>query len=313
MSKRTMKFKDFVGNETALEKLDLLIHEARNNDTARIPDFAFLGASGLGKSTLSRIVANELGRHCLEINSTAIRDPYVFRQKVIDAYTTHHNGVIVLLDECHSLPRKIQDNLLTSTEHPRVLQTAGKDIIHTDSLPDNCSFIFSTTHSGLIQKALLTRLEVIELFPYSLSEQFKMAVNYLTNEVGLSEQELNKDSLKEVAKRARNGRQVVKFCDSLVRYKSKHNLSSINKDMTIKCFKILGVDSNGLTEVDRMFLKKLSKSTGSMGLDTLEAILPCTKKEIKERIEPFLLRRNMIIRTKAGRVLTDKGRLALNG
>lgn len=305
-----LTFTDFVGNKGTVKKVELLIDEALKDQHARIPDMAFLGPAGHGKNTLAEIVANETKRKILVINSTIIRDPFQFRGLIIDL-KEHHAGSIIMVDECHALTRKIQDNLLTATEHPRELHTSHKDQTFKDALNENMSFIFATTHGGNIRPALLSRLEPIDFLPYSTAEQLEMAIKYLKRKHDFKSEQIDPKCIIEVAKRARNGRQVARFCDTIVRYMKKHALEKLDAVTVDECFKVLGVDHNGLTRLDRTMLTKMSKMNAFVGLDTLDAILPTSKKEIKEYIEPFLLQRGFIIRTSSGRMITEKGKLAI--
>lgn len=311
MSSTKLSWDDFIGNTHAIAKLQLLIDEAVDDEDVRIPDLALLGPSGHGKTTLARIIADTLSRKLLIINSTVIKDPFQFRGLIIDLFTNNPHGSIVLLDECHALQRSIQDNLLTATEHPRHLQTTHKGETFNDSLPKNCSFIFATTHSGKIKEALLTRLEQIELMTYTSAEQATMALRYLQKEHGVNKADLTVDVLMEIATRARNGRQVVKFCDTMMRFKRKHKLGKLTRESVENTFKVLDVDKYGLTKIDRLMLTHLLKMNGTVGLDTLDAVMPCTKARIKDQIEPYLLSKGFIVRTSAGRMITTKGRQAL--
>jgi len=309
-----LAFADFVGNKGAVGKIQLLIDEAIKDKHAAMPDMAFLGPSGYGKNTLAKVIATETNRKLLIINSTVIRDPFQFRGLVINLKDEVKNdGAIIMIDECHALPRKIQDNLLTATEHPRELHTSHKEQVFTERLDANFSFIFGTTHGAHLKEALLTRLEIIELLPYSVNEQLEMAIKYLIRQHGFKKEDIEVAPIMEVAKRARNGRQVSRFCDTMVRYMKKHKMTKLSKDAAAACFEVMGVDKNGLTRLDIIMLTKLSQMNTCVGLDTLDAVLPTSKKQIKESMEPYLLERGFIVRTSAGRMITSKGRKAITG
>jgi len=305
-----LTYADFVGNKGAVDKIQLLVYDATKDSGARVPDMALLGPAGHGKNTLAEVIASTLDRKIKVINSTSIRDPFQFRGLIIDL-ATNHSGSIVMVDECHALAVRIQDNLLTATEQPRELHTSHKDQVFTDKLPENLSFIFATTHGGNIRPALLSRLEIIELLPYSAEERLEMAIKYMLRAHKLDKSSLDAQCMIEIAKRARDGRGVSKFCDTIVRYMRMNNISKLDTTMLSKCFEILGVDKNGLTRIDRIMLKQLAKMNTCVGLDTLDAILPINKKQIKECIEPHLLKEGYIVRTSAGRMITSKGLIAL--
>ncbi len=308
---KDLKFTDFVGNKGVISKIELLIDDAMKDRFARMPDLAFLGPAGHGKNTLAYVIANETKRKLLVINSTVIRDPFQFRGLIMNLTHDNHDGAIIMVDECHALARKIQDNLLTATEHPRELHTSHKDQVFTDKLPENLSFIFATTHGGYIRPSLLSRLEPIEFLPYSTNEQLEMAIKYLIRRHDFKKENIDIKCIIEVAKRARDGRQVARFCDTIVRYMRKNNLTQLNQTTMDECFEVLGVDKNGLTRLDRIMLRKLLQMNTFVGLDTLDAVMPTSKKQIKEYIEPYLLQKGFIIRTSSGRMITPKGRSAL--
>jgi len=306
-----LTFADFVGNKAVVSKIELLIDDAVKDKFARIPDMAFLGTAGSGKNTLAKVIATETKRKLLVINSTVIRDPFQFRGLILGLSQDSNDGAIILIDECHALSRKIQDNLLSATEMPRELHTSHKEQTFTDKLPENLSFIFATTHGGDLRDALLSRLESVELLPYSTAEQLEMAIKYLIRCHDYKKENIDAKCILEVAKRARNGRQVARFCDTIVRYMRKNSLTKLNQKAINDCFFVLGVDKNGLTRLDKIMLGKLEKMNTFVGLDTLDAIMPTSKKQIKDNIEPFLLQRGFIIRTSSGRMITTKGRLAI--
>jgi len=308
--KPKLTYEDFVGNQQAVKKIQLLTHAAEGNNIVRIPDMAFLGPSGHGKNMLAEILSSHLSRSLDVINSTVIRDPFQFRSRVTSG-DFNSSGLVILLDECHQLPRKIQDNLLSAMEHPRQLHTAHKDQIFKDSLPENISFILATTHGGLIRKALLGRLEAIEFLDYSLNEMVEMAVKYLKRKYKMGPKQLQAAAIVDIANRARSGRQLTKFCDNLILYMKYGGINRLSTNVVRECFEILGVDGNGLTRVDRKMLSYMTKVNTFVGLDTLEALMDMSKKEIKENIEPFLLRRGFIVRKSSGRIITPVGRRAV--
>jgi len=139
----------------------------------------------------------------------------------------------------------------------------------------------------------------------------QMALGHLKRKHNIDKSNLTPDVLVEIAKRARNGRQVVKFCDTIIKYMKKENLNKLTKENVQGCFEVLDVDKYGLTRIDRIMLSQLCKLNTFAGLDTLEAIMPCSKQQIKDQIEPFLLTRGFIMRTSSGRMITPKGRQAI--
>lgn len=310
MSVDNLIFSDFIGNEQAVQKVRLLADDAVSHD-GKLPHMGFWGASGNGKSTMAKIVANHVGRNFVYINSVAVKTPMIFRG-ILTNPKNMTNGAIVVLDECHRLPASIQDNLLSTLESPALLITAWKGNLIRDPLPDHISFIFCTTHIGLVRTALQSRLEHVEFHEYSTEQKQMIAVAYLNRRYNISGNDMDLSAIINIGRRSRSGRHVVKNCDNCIRFMRANDLHRITSDVVTSMFEVWGIDNNGLTERDKMLLGYLAE-TGQCGLDTLSAYMDMPKNDIKEQVEPWLLRRKMILRQANGRAITPKGVAALNG
>lgn len=301
---------DFVGNSRAVEKVRFLIAEAISDIGAQIPDMAFLGPAGHGKNTMANIIAEETGRELLEINSTVINSPMQFRNRLIDGPSgAPRNDLIVHLDECHNLPKTVQDNLLSATEGDRILHTSYKDEVFHDALGSTVSFIFSTTHGGAIRKALRSRLEQVDFLEYEEFELAEMARTHLVA-LGFEERQLVPQVLDTIAHRARSGRDVVKFARNIKRHQKI--AGRLNDTISLKdvneVFRILSIDEHGLTDRDWNYLKIVRGHNTSVGLESIADLMFAAKDEVKNNIEPWLMKRGYIKRTAGGRILTDAGR-----
>lgn len=310
MAVENLSFDDFVGNEQAVGKVRLLADDAAKNN-GKLPHMGFWGPPGHGKTTMAKIVANHVDREFVYINSVAVKTPMIFRG-ILTKPDNMMNGAVVVLDECHRLPGSIQDNLLSVLEEPAILVTAYKDQIIRDNLPDHISFIFCTTHAGLMRSALQSRLEHVEFQEYSTEQKQMIAVAYLHRKHGVSSDRMDLEAILDIGRRCRSGRHVVQSCDNVVRYMRANNLNRITEDAVRETFRIWGIDKNGLTPRDKMLLGYLA-GTGSLGLDTLSAYMDMPKRDIKEDIEPWLLRRKLILRQASGRAITPRGAAALEG
>ncbi len=305
-----MNFDDFVGNTKASNQIRLLSSDAAEND-GPLPHLGFFGPAGHGKTTMARIVANHVGRKFVYINSVAVKNPMIFRGIITNPENNMH-GAVTLLDECHRLPGAIQDTLLSVLEKPAMLVTSYRNQIIRDTLPDHMSFIFATTNIGKMRNALLSRLESIEFQDYSIEEMQLIAAKYLKKRHEIPAEAIEIGAIRDIGRRSRNGRHVVKICDNMIRYMKARNKGALTKDVSNKVFSIFDIDQNGLTSKEVKLLAYLAES-GQCGLDTLEAYLDTPKKDIKDKFEPWLLRKNFIIRQASGRAITQRGMRALRG
>jgi Holliday junction DNA helicase RuvB len=306
---KPMTFDDFVGNKDAVAKVKLALVAAEQGN--KVPPLGFFGPPGFGKTTLARIIAKELKRTFVLVDGQSIKNSLTFRGLVMHPDNLVH-GAIILVDECHLLPKRVQEGMLTALDDSALLITSHKDQIFTDKVPDQITFILATTHTGYLREALLSRLEPIEFFEYNIEERQEMAVKLLAREYSMTAKDLTIDGLYELSFRARNGRDITKFCQRLTTYMKKEKETVVTKAVVEKVFELYGIDINGLTKNDRRILDYLSR-IGIVGVDTLEAYLHLSKQEIMHNIEPYLLRKGFIVRQASGRTITPNGLQALRG
>jgi Holliday junction DNA helicase RuvB len=310
MKKETkLTFEDFVGNNQAVGKVKLLSADAANN-SGKLPHMGFFGPAGHGKTMLSRIVATHVDREYVYINCVAIKTPMIFRGILTHPDNNVH-GAVVVLDEAHRLPGPIQDNMLSVLESPAQLVTTYRNQIIRDNLPDHISFILCTTHAGDLRDALLSRLESVEFHSYSLEEMKLIAVNYLKKKYNVPAASIDERAIEDIGRRSRSGRHIVNNVDNIMRYLKITKLNDVSLNASLEVFNILGIDKNGLTKRDKSLLTFLSR--GPCGIDTLEAYLQISKKDIKDKIEPFLMRNKLMVRQSSGRAITEYGMKALRG
>ena len=307
-----LTFDDYVGNEDAKRKLKLLYSPAKDDKFARVADLVILGASGNGKTTIVEAAASYVGRKFYKFNSTAIKSPFAIRGIISEPPS---EGLVVLFDECHNLPKKIQDSLLNALESgkdgKRILTTAVKETVMNDYIVENVSFAFATTHQSYLRHALLTRLHKIEIHEYTLQERQEIALRYLKRHYGIGSDIIEPEAARDIAFRSRCGRDVVNNCDTINLVMKDIKAISLTSQVVKDSFKIIGVDEFGLTRTDRKLLDFLSINSTFVGLETLEAAMEMPKNDIKSNVEPYLLRQGYMLRQSSGRIITDKGKMAL--
>ena len=164
----------------------------------KLPAIGVFGPSGLGKTHLVTEFAAWINAELIYINGTAIKDPLAFRSYIKEAGRNSQKYHIVFIDECHNLPRKVQENLLSVLEEPAVLCTvAPKEVgnvrcvdgvrfidkgdVMREALPPNISFVLATTDPVMLKESILNRLRKIHLAPYTLEEKAEIAMGHLVN------------------------------------------------------------------------------------------------------------------------------------
>ena len=312
-----------IGQERARNMLHLLGSSfSRKN---KLPPIGVFGNSGLGKTHIVYEFANWLNAKVLYINGTAIKDALSFRASFKEAINDKSNYYITFIDECHRLPDRVQDNLLSVLEDPAILCTVAtkemgnvncidgirwidKGDVIREALPGNMSFVFATTDPICLKQTVLSRLRKITLEPYSKMEKAEIAIRYLmSNNI-----EITNELALQLAERSRNIRHLKDdICETFIDLNHIKSDENNNKILDI-VDDLLGIDSDGACDADIEYMQYLSTNKIA-GLDTLAGVLKTDKKMLLTRIEPFLLEKQWITITGKGRKLTKLGYQKLFG
>lgn len=307
-----------IGQERAKQML-LLLGQTFNR-RQKLPPIGIYGSSGLGKTHLVTEFANWLNANLVYINGTAIKDPIAFRSIIKDAGKESDKYHLIFIDECHNLPKKIQENLLSVLEEPSILCTIaptemgnvrcvdgvkwiGKNDIMREQLPDNMSFIFATTDIVTLKDTIRNRLRKVQLEPYTISEKAEIAMTYLHN----SGENPTTELCMALADRCRNIRHLKNdLCDTYIDIQHLFGDDPMEEKLA-KLDEMLGLDEDGATYQDIDYLEYLAVN-GIAGVETLAGVLKTDRKDVVLRIEPFLLEKGWIVVTGKGRKLTPLGR-----
>ncbi len=308
-----------VGQMRAKQMLELT-HQTFTR-TGNMPPLGIFGPSGYGKTHLVTQWAEQIGAKVIYINGTAIRDAIAFRACFKEASAEMQTKHIVFIDECHMLPKKVQENLLSVLEQPAILCTVANDEIGSvlcadgltrfidkgdvmrEKLPANLSFVFATTDASALKDAILNRLRRITLEPYTLEDKIRIAMDHLANR-GQVFQDIS--IYEELAKRSRSIRQLrQELCEAFIDVSVVYNGSPHERLGIMDS--ILGIDKDGASDLDRNYLEYIADN-GIASLATLAGFLKVDKQELLDRVEPFLLEKQWIQITNKGRVLTNRGR-----
>lgn len=294
------------------------------NRRKKLPSIGIFGPSGLGKTHLVNAFGEWMGAKIIYINGTALKDPMAFRAYFKQASKDQQNYHMIFIDECHNLPRKVQENLLSVLEEPAILCTVApremgnvrcvdgsrwidKGDVMREELPENLSFILATTDPAQLKDTVLNRLRRIQLEPYTLDEKIEIAMQHLGNN-GVRG---NADLYIALAERSRTIRQLKdELCETYIDI----DLTSPGtiKDKIKLLDDMLGMDEDGATDMDLDYLDFLGRHKIA-GVDTLASILRTDKKDVLSRIEPFLMEKQWMMITNKGRVLTPDGRKKVFG
>lgn len=307
---RPQQFEDFPGQDIVKDKLRIFVKAAK---TRKEPlDHVLLsGPPGLGKTTLARIIANEL-----EADFKATSAPALDKKGDVAALLTSLKPFSVLfIDEIHRLSRTVEEYLYTAMEDFYIDLVTG-DGLGARSMKFNLvpfTLIGATTRSGLLNAPFRDRFGIVERLQFydrpALETILKRSAQILgvkSDSVGLS----------EIARRARGTPRIANRLLKRVRdYAEVQANGVISGALSSSALDQLGVDRLGLDDMDRRILDLLAHkfSGGPVGIETISAALSEERETLEEVYEPYLIQEGLLQKTQRGRVITESGREHLSG
>ena len=309
---RPSSLEEFVGQERVRKVLQILCRSAKSKGTA-VSHVLLSGPPGLGKTTLARIVANEMGSRLVETIGGNLQAP----EQLVGLLRSLKPFDILFIDEIHAMPRSVEEILYPAMEDGTVsvvktdasdfmkaLGVQAKPATEMVLLPP-FTLVGASTMSGLVSSPLRSRFshELI-LEPYGLDDLTRIVLN-ASRMMGT---ELGNDVALEVARRSRStARIAIGHLRWLLEYSSGLGIEP-DLDAVKEAFEMRDVDPCGLTGQDRRYLTMLVQADQPVGLASVSAALNETVETIEQAMEPHLIREGLIRRAPRGRVATERAR-----
>jgi Holliday junction DNA helicase RuvB len=301
---RPQRLTDFIGQQKARDNLRIFIDAAKARREA-LDHVLLFGPPGLGKTTLARIVAGELG---VGFRSTAA--PVIARAGDLAALLTNLEPYEVLfIDEIHRLSPAVEEILYSAMEdfHLDLIIGEGPQArsIRFDLPP--FTLIGATTRSGLLTRPLRERFGIPVRLEFYEQEELERIVR---RSAGLMGVPLAPDGAAEIARRARGTPRIAGRLLRRVRDVAEvAGLTAIDADAADTALNRLDVDRLGFDAMDRRYLACVAGNYagGPVGVETLAAALGDQRDVLEEVIEPYLIQQGLLQRTPRGRMLIEKG------
>jgi Holliday junction DNA helicase RuvB len=300
-SVRPRRLGDFIGQDELRANLDVFIRAATERDRP-LDHTLFYGNPGLGKTTLARIMASELG-----VNMVTTSGPVMERSGDLAAILTNlGRGDILFIDEIHRMPATVEEVLYPAMEDFQldiiIGQGPGARSIKLD-LP-HFTLVGATTRTGLLTSPLRDRFGVIERLNFYAPVELQRIVQ---RSADLLRVKVEPAAAGEIARRSRGTPRIANRLLRRVRdFAQVQGDGVITRPIVAGAMDRLAVDEKGFDEMDRRLLLSIIEKFegGPVGLDTLAAALNEEKDTLEEVYEPYLIQEGFLDRTPRGRQAT---------
>ncbi len=306
---RPLSFDDFTGQHKVVENIKVFVQAAKQRSEA-LDHVLLHGPPGLGKTTLSHIVANELGSH-IKISSGPVLDK---PSDLAGLLTNLEPNDVLFIDEIHRLNPVVEEYLYSAMEDFRIdiLLDSGPNARSVQITLNPFTLIGATTRAGLLTSPLRARFGINARLEYYDAGLLSRIVN---RSAAILNTAIDADAAFEIARRSRG---TPRIANNLLRrtrdFAQIKGNGTIDKAIAQIALKALDVDENGLDEMDNRILSTIIEKFkgGPVGITTIATAVGEEAETIEEVYEPFLIQEGYIKRTSRGRETTERAYKHLN-
>ena len=298
---RPKSFSDYIGQNKIIESLSIAVEASRKRDES-LDHVLFYGPPGLGKTTLSYIISNQIESNFILTSGPALEKP----ADAVGLLSNLSSKDVLFIDEIHRIPKTVEEYLYSAMEDFRVdFITGSGAFAKTINLRlESFTLVGSTTRPGLLSSPLRDRFGLSYHLDYYDENDLK---DIILRSSRLLDLKIDENSSIEIAKRSRGTPRIANRLLRRVRdYVEVKNIKKINTKVINDSLEIEGVDNLGLDRLDREYLRIIAANYegGPVGIDAISASLNEDQATLSDVVEPFLLKIGFIIRTSQGRKIT---------
>lgn len=299
---RPERLEQYIGQEKAKNNLRIFIEAAKKRNEP-LDHVLLYGPPGLGKTTLSTIIANEMGVNIKITSGPAIEKP----GEMAAILNNLSENDILFIDEIHRLNRQVEEVLYPAMEDFSIDIMIGKGQAARSIRLDLPKFtlVGATTRAGLLTAPLRDRFGVINKLEFYTVSELEQIIVRSANLLGV---EVDKNGALEMARRSRGTPRLANRLLKRVRDFAQVKYDGvITQDVANIALNLLEVDKLGLDRGDRSILETIIMkfAGGPVGLDTLAAALGEDSGTLEDVYEPYLIQNGLIQRTPRGRIVTE--------
>jgi Holliday junction DNA helicase RuvB len=300
-SLRAASWAEFTGQENIKTSLQIAIQAAQERKEA-LEHVLLYGPPGLGKTTISHIIAREM-----KANIRITSGPALARTGDLASILTNlEKGDILFIDEIHRLHKSVEETLYPAMEDYALDIILGKGpsarTLRIDLPP--FTIIGATTRAGMLSSPLRDRFGVIHRLNFYSPKELAHIIKSAAKKLGVR---IDEESVHDISRRARGTPRIaLKLLKRVRDYAQVKGQGSITPKETHACLKMLEVDEMGLDPLDTKFLKAIIEkhAGGPVGIETLTSTISEDLGTLEDIVEPYLMQIGFLKRTSRGRVAT---------
>lgn len=301
LSLRPRFLREMIGQQKIKQNLTIAIEAARERGEA-LDHVLLYGPPGLGKTTLSHIIANEMGVPIHTTSGPALEKP----GDLAAILTSLEDQSVFFIDEIHRLGRVVEEVLYSAMEDFRLDVVIGQGpsarTIALNIPP--FTLVGATTRAGLISSPMRSRFGIHCSFEFYTQEELTTIVLRSADILNVA---IEKEGAEEIARRARGTPRIANRLLRRVRdYAQVRADGVVTREVAIRALQMLEIDALGLDQFDRRLLTAIVEKFdgGPVGLETLAAMLGEERDTIEDLYEPYLMQLGFLNRTSRGRAVT---------
>ena len=308
-SLRPSDFDEYIGQTNLKENLKVFVGAAKLRDES-LDHVLLYGPPGLGKTTMSMIIAHEMGTHIKIATGPSIEKT----GDLVAILTALEPGDVLFIDEIHRLNKVVEEILYPAMEDFCVDVVIGKEAstrsVRIDLPP--FTLVGATTRAGDLSAPLRDRFGIVSKLEYYSEEELTQIINRTSRVYNIV---MDDDAKRELARRSRGTPRIANRLFRRVRdFSQFYGDATITRDRTIEALERLKVDNLGLDDVDHKYLLGIIHrfKGGPVGLEAIAASIGEEPQTLEDVNEPYLLQIGLIKRTPRGRIATAEAYRHLN-
>lgn len=300
---RPKRLDEMVGQRDVIERLKIAIGAAKKRGEP-LGHILFDGPPGLGKTTFATVIPAEMNADVLMANGAVLGAP----KDLLPFLTKLSENSVLFIDEIHRIPKAVEEYLYTAMEDFRIDIVLGEGVnartLNMELRP--FTLIGATTRAGMLTAPLRDRFQIREHVGWYSEDQLRQLLLLNAEKLNVKADEM---AAGEIARRSRSTPRIANNRLLWVRdYAEMRAHGKVTLGVARDALDMIGIDALGLDKQDRNYLDTLIRVFvgGPSGLEAIAHTMNVSSDTLEDEVEPYLLRSELIVRTRRGRLATTK-------